>query len=47
MTVIGNLTARISTEVRYTTKPPPGGAGTETVSKFSLISQLLTGAALE
>lgn len=37
MTVIGNLAARISTEVNYTSDPPPGGTKTETLSKITLV----------
>lgn len=37
LTVIGNLTARFSVEVSYTSDPPPGGHRTETLSKAALV----------
>lgn len=37
LTVIGNLTARFSMEVSYTSDPPPGGHRTETLSKVALV----------
>lgn len=37
LTVIGNLTARFSMEVSYTSDPPPGGHRTETLSKIALV----------
>lgn len=39
MKVIGNLAARISTELNYTSDPPPGGPDTETLSKISLVNE--------
>lgn len=37
MRVIGNLAARVSAELSYTSNPPPGGTKTETLSKFALV----------
>lgn len=37
--VTGNLAARLSTEFNYTSDPPPGGPGTETLSKISLVHE--------
>lgn len=37
LAVIGNLTARFSMEVSYTSDPPPGGHRTETLSKIALV----------
>lgn len=37
MTVIGNLAARLSCEVSYTSEPPEGTPGTDTLSKIALV----------
>lgn len=37
LAVIGDLTARFSMEVSYTSDPPPGGHRTETLSKIALV----------